>query len=154
MKQSGFTLIEVLVVITMIGILSALAMGSYKAILLGADESLAKKEIFDLANKLEKYQGNNFTYKGFTTTTLTSPQGVTGGDKIRYTLYVVDDSDGNPTLTSSTAVGKSYVIKAVSTNNRSYTLLYNSNGMRCKNKSSTRVSYQDCGTTLNGSEDW
>lgn len=153
MKQSGFTLIEVLVVIAMVGILSAMAMGGYKAAILGSDESLAQKDIFELANRLEKHQSNNFTYKGFATTTLTSPQGATG-NKIRYNLYVVDGGDPNPLLTASSATGKSYAIKAVSVNNRSYTLLYTSNGMRCKNRSSARVNYLNCGTELNGSEEW
>lgn len=153
MKQSGFTLIEILVVIAMVGILSAMAMSGYKTAVLGADESLAQKEIFELANRLEKHQSNNFSYKDFATTTLTSPQGATGS-KIKYNLHIVDGSGSNPTLTSTSAIGRSYIIKAVSVNNRSYTLLYNSDGLRCKNKSSARVSYQNCGTTLNGAEDW
>lgn len=153
MKQSGFTLIEILVVIAMVGILSAMAMVGYKSAVLGADESLAQKEIFELANRLEKHHSNSFTYKGFSTTSLTSPSGATG-NRVKYTITVVDGSGSNPLLTSNSAIGTSYVIKATSVNNRSYTLLYHSDGFRCKNKSSARVSYKNCGTTANGSEDW
>ena len=64
--------------------------------------------------------------------------------------------DTSKKLTDDGAVGRSYAIKALSkeANNKNYTYLLTSSGLRCKNKTSANVSYTDCGSATNGMEGW
>ena len=176
-KQSGFTLIELMVVIVIITIFAVIAVPSYQQYARKADASAAEQEIQKVAEQLERFKSKNFTYRCFDPkyiygqivdtsgsnkcknndplTEITLPTGATGTN-IKYVITIMDLQDTSKKLTDDGAVGRSYAIKALSkeANNKNYTYLLTSSGLRCKNKTSANVSYTDCGCATNGMEGW
>ena len=64
-KQSGFTLIELMVVIVIITIFAVIAIPSYQQYARKADASAAEQEIQKVAEQLERFKSKNFTYRCF-----------------------------------------------------------------------------------------
>lgn len=151
--ESGFTLIELMVVIVIIGIISVAIVRGFSRFNANAEETRAQKQMMDLSLQLEKHRSENLTFKGFATTSINLPAGSTG-TKIRYTVTIVD-TEAAVDLTKQTATGYAWAVKAVAASGASnYSLLLNSYGERCKNLTASRVTYKDCGTAIQGSEQW
>lgn len=176
-QQLGFTLIELMVVIVIITIITVIAIPSYQQYARKADASSAEQEIQKIAEQLERFKSKNFTYRCFDPkyiygqtvstsgsnkcknndplTDINLPVSATGAN-IKYVITIMDLQDTSKKLTDDGAVGRSYAIKALSkeANNKNYTYLLTSTGLRCKNKTSANVSYKDCGSATNGMEGW
>jgi type IV pilus assembly protein PilE len=88
-KQCGFTLIEVMIVVAIIGILSAVAYPSYRQYVIASQRSVAKSTVLDVAARQNQYYSNNKTY-----TADLADLGLTA------TYYV----DGNGSSTSANAL--------------------------------------------------
>lgn len=156
-QDKGFTVIELLIVMAMVSILSVMALKGYKEMVLMADEASAQKEMIAIAYALEKYRSGNFTYKGYSVNSVRLPKLASGESSQKpqkYSVTVVDLASGNPLLTTSTAKGNGWAIKAISDNTSNYTLLMNSRGIQCKNKSKASVTFESCGTVAGGAEEW
>lgn len=65
-KKSGFSLIELLITVVIIGILAALIYPTYMAHIIKTRRAQAKIALLDLASKLEEYHIANNTYQGAT----------------------------------------------------------------------------------------
>jgi type IV pilus assembly protein PilE len=95
-KQGGFTLIELMIVVAVIGILAAIAYPSYQSYVEKSRRSDGQTTLMDLRLEMEKWRGNNTTYTsdlsdlGFSAT---SPEGF-------YDISI------------ASATGNSYVIEA------------------------------------------
>ncbi len=63
--QSGFTLIELMIVMSMIAILSAIAIPSYKKYIRKNAESAAVAKVKSLELELERWRATALTYRGF-----------------------------------------------------------------------------------------
>ncbi|RZK14538.1 MAG: prepilin-type N-terminal cleavage/methylation domain-containing protein [Flavobacterium sp.] len=169
-NSAGFTLIELMVVVMIVIVLTAIALPSYQEYSRKASVAIAQQEMQKLAEQLERHRGKNFTYRGFnasylfvdnngrvidafspTNQTLTLPLD-SSSPNIKYTIDLKDSSANNPLLTSSLASGQGWVIKAISSDINNYSLLMTSSGVKCKNKTSANVSYINCGTV--GNENW
>ena len=61
-KQLGFTLLELMAVVTVIAILAAIAVTSYRDQILKSKRAEAKQVLSDLALRQEKWRLNNATY--------------------------------------------------------------------------------------------
>jgi len=61
-KQTGFTIVELLIVIVVIGILAAIVMASYKIIVQQAIDTSIKKELANASEQLKTYRLNNYAY--------------------------------------------------------------------------------------------
>lgn len=72
MKKS-FTLIEILVVVTIIGLLTATAVVTYTAFLKQARDAKRKADLGQISAALEMYRSNNDTYPTTSLSQLTAP---------------------------------------------------------------------------------
>ena len=156
-NSKGFTLFELIIAMALLTTLSTMSYMSFVSYTLKQHSSRAQQEIIKLAVQLEQYRSSNFTYSGFPVSSMSLPKANSdqGGlsRTVKYNLTVVDTSNGN-SLTSSTAKGSQWAIKAVSTDTGNFTYLLNSDGVQCRNKISDRVTYKTCGAALEGSEGW
>ncbi|NUF83536.1 type IV pilin protein [Acinetobacter seifertii] len=148
----GVTLIELMVTLLTLAILVAIAVPSYQSYARRATASAAKSEILKLAERLEQHKSRNFTYRGFTTTSVTLTRG-------GYTIQITDDTTAGNLLTSSAANGQTWVIRATTTDSRNLNFIAKNSGLRCQSLTATAVD-NDCGgtTTCNtceaNSESW
>ena len=72
-KKSGFSLIELMVVVIVIAIIVTVAIPSYQAYMRRASMNQAQQEMQRLALLLDKHKAKNFTYRGFDIKTMTLP---------------------------------------------------------------------------------
>lgn len=152
-KFSGFTLIELMVVVVIVAIFAAIAIPSYQEYVRRAHASQAQQEMMHLSSLLERHKARNFSYRNFTPSAVVIPEGATGS-AIKYNIEVVSGDNSNPLLNASTATGRSWVIRGLSTDTQNYSFLLTSTGIRCKNKAAENVSFTSCGNTNSGSETW
>ena len=110
-RSLGFTLLEMMIVVAIIGIVTAIALPSYRAHIRSAQRANAAAVLVDCAQKLERYYSQGMTYVGATVGAAGScviPPGVS-------TYYTI--SLDNPTPTGSNA--STYTLKAVPTSAQS-----------------------------------
>ena len=61
-KNKGFTLIEVMIVVTIIGVLAAIAYPSYAEYVRKTKRLEVQAELMDVSKKLQRYKVSNFRY--------------------------------------------------------------------------------------------
>jgi type IV pilus assembly protein PilE len=64
--HSGFTLIELMIVIVIVGILASIAYPSYTAYVERSRRSDGQSALLDLSNRMDRYFSENKSYKGAT----------------------------------------------------------------------------------------
>jgi prepilin-type N-terminal cleavage/methylation domain-containing protein len=69
-NQAGFTLVELLVVIVIIGVLTSIAVVAYLGFTGRADSTAAKANVRTVVPAITAYYGEHSTYVGATLTTL------------------------------------------------------------------------------------
>ena len=62
LKNQGFTLIEMMIVVAVIGVLAAIAYPSYKNHIIKSNRAAAKAQMLDLANREQQWLLANRTY--------------------------------------------------------------------------------------------
>ena len=67
---------------------------------------------------------------------------------------VSKNDDGDEVVSSLSDVGGGWVIRAVPVDAENFSYLLNSDGQRCRNKLSSKVTYSSCGEQADGSETW
>ena len=102
--QSGFTLIELMVVVAVVAILVAIALPSYHESVRKGHRGQAKADLVDVAQQAERFRTVNNTYAGFSPASDQSPAVGTA----RYDIEVEITEDGAGfTAVASPVIGSS-----------------------------------------------
>lgn len=133
-RKNGFTLIELMVVIVILGIISAIAIPSYQEIIRKNTEAKVQQEILKLSEQLERYRVRNFNYRNFSGTATELPIG--------YTLNIYDIDDTSKSLTGGVQ-GRGWYIKVTPPSGpKNYYFLMGSNGLKCKSLSASDIDFK------------
>lgn len=103
-KHSGFTLIELMIVVAVIGILAAIAYPSYQNSIIKGNRANAQAFLMEVAQRQQQYLLDNRAYSG----TLSALGMTAPGDVTRYYTISVTANAGPPpsfTLTAAPVTG-------------------------------------------------
>ena len=96
MKKSGFTLVELLIAVAIVGILAAIAIPSYSAYTRRANRTDATRTLTYDTQALERCYSQNFTYAGCAT----APVGATASPRGYYTITIAVPSTSRYSVTA------------------------------------------------------
>ncbi len=108
MKSKGYSLIELMVVVAIVGIIAAVAYPSYQGYISDTYRAQAVADLKVCALALDRYYSNGFTYQNADTNnvcTLVSPSDATGS-AIKYNISYQSLTDTNYVI-RATPVGES-----------------------------------------------
>jgi type IV pilus assembly protein PilE len=127
-NDSGFTLIEMMVTLAILGVLLAIAMPSYKSYTIRNNRAAVQSEMLQMAGNIERYRARQLSYKGVDTALGASTAYPKSGGKRLYTILLTPDPNGG-----------SWVITAVPENSQKVdgTMKLDSLGRKCWDKTST-----------------
>ncbi len=115
-KNNGFTLIELMIVVVILGILAAIAYPSYQEQVRQTRRANAQADLMELASYMERFYTENFTYVG-TKNALPFAQSPKTG-----TAYYTIEVNPDPTTTSYRLLAKAQGTQADGTSCDSLTI--------------------------------
>lgn len=107
-KSRGVTLIELVIVVSIIGILAAIAVPSYRQYVLRANRAEAKSALLNLAAAQEKFYLQNNTYATNSLLSTAAPAGLglpATTEKGYYTLSIANGANAAGFSATATAAG-------------------------------------------------
>lgn len=91
MRQRGVTLIELVIVVTIVAILAAVAIPGYRSYVIRVKRTDAKAELMAMAQQLERCYTRENSYTGCVTFPRSAPTGASGSS---VTYVITGDADG------------------------------------------------------------
>lgn len=110
-KSKGFSLIELMIVVSIIGILAAIGIPSYQAQLKKGRASTAQGDLLNLAQRVEQYKTGNYSYTGVSAAGVYSAGSPTNAATPDFNLAVSVQNAGRNYLLSATANAASTAAK-------------------------------------------
>ncbi|MDQ1920656.1 type IV pilin protein [Massilia pseudoviolaceinigra] len=102
---SGFTLIELMITVAIVGVLSAVALESYTRNVLKSQRSVAQGVLMQNAQLLERYYTTKGDYAGGPLSSATSPKDVAPA-AVRYNITNTISADGSTFTLTATPTAK------------------------------------------------
>ena len=137
-QQKGFTLIELMVVVAIVGILVAVALPSYTDYVIRSKRADATGALMAATNAMERWRANNFSYAGATVGTAFATNVPSDGSaSAYYTLSISNLSASTYTITATAVNEQADALGAAET------LTINQNG----NKTWTLSGTENCWPT-------
>lgn len=139
-RGHGFTLIELIVTLVIVGILTAIAIPSYQSYVLRSNRSVASRLLLDIANREERYYLANRSY----TSDLT---------QLGYGAQQIS-VDSNGSEVPSTSASRIYLISVTAANASGYTLNAAAQNRQTKDTGCTTMTINQTATKVPSSGCW
>lgn len=121
-KQSGFTLIEMMIVVAVIGVLAAIAYPSYQNYVIKSKRADMMSEMHNIASQIERQKLSAGKYSGVTTTSMTGSYPKQG--LALYTVGLPSPLSKDWIITAAPIVGQQMASDG--------TLTLSSKGVKCR----------------------
>ena len=130
--RHGFTLIELMIVVAIVGILAAIAYPSYQNYKIRVNRSDVQSELIRISQQLQSYKMVNHGYANATLAGLGDAASYPVTGKAYYTLNLAVDSDNQGYVLTATPISSTMQVGNGS-------IVLNDQGQKCWTKGSTCV---------------